>query len=73
MFIEIAEKSIILLGTGNPRVQVFVTTETLLRNVATVSHTSGVSQLVIDSKHRVLMNNYPVTALGVLDAGLQFN
>jgi MULE transposase domain len=30
-------------------------------------------QLVIDSKHRVLMNNYPVTAVGFLDAGQQFN
>jgi MULE transposase domain len=27
----------------------------------------------LDSKHRVLVNNYPVTALGVLDAGQQFN
>ena len=30
-------------------------------------------QLVVDSKHRVLMNNYPVTAVGFLDAGQQFN
>jgi hypothetical protein len=29
-------------------------------------------QLVIDSKHRVLMNNYPVTAVGFLDAEQQF-
>jgi hypothetical protein len=27
----------------------------------------------MDSKHRMLMNNYPVTAVGVLDAGQQFN
>jgi hypothetical protein len=27
----------------------------------------------MDAEHRVLMNNYPVTALGVLDAGQQFN
>jgi hypothetical protein len=30
-------------------------------------------QLVVDSKHRVLMNNYPATAVGFLDAGQQFN
>jgi MULE transposase domain len=27
----------------------------------------------MDSKHRVLMNNYQATALGVFDAGQQFN
>jgi MULE transposase domain len=27
----------------------------------------------MDSKYRVLINSYPVTALGVLDAGQQFN
>jgi hypothetical protein len=68
-FIEPAEKSIQFGGSDNSRVQVFITTDTLLQNVQRVCNTAGVLQLAMDSKHRVLMNNYPVTALGVLDAG----
>jgi hypothetical protein len=30
-------------------------------------------QLFIDSKHRLLIENYPVTAVGFLDAAQQFN
>jgi hypothetical protein len=30
-------------------------------------------QLVIDSKHRVLLNNYLISVVGILDAGQQFN
>jgi hypothetical protein len=30
-------------------------------------------EVVLDSKHRVLMSNYPISVLGVLDAGQQFN
>jgi hypothetical protein len=67
--IEPAEKSIQFGGSDNSRVQVFITTDTLLQNVQRVCNTAGVLQLAMDSKHRVLMNNYPVTALGVLDAG----
>jgi hypothetical protein len=29
-------------------------------------------QLLIDSKHRVLLNKYPITVVGILDAGQQF-
>jgi MULE transposase domain len=72
-FIDPAEKSIQFAGSENSRVQVFITTETLLRNVQRVYDTAGVRQLAMDSKHRVLMNNYPVTDVGVLDAGQQFN
>ena len=64
-FIEPAEKSIQFAGYENSCVQVFITTETLLQNVQRVCNTAGVLQLAMDSKHRVLMNNYPVTALGV--------
>jgi hypothetical protein len=71
--IEPAEKSIQFAGSEKSRVQAFITTEILLQNVQRVCNTAGVLQLAMDSKHRVLMNNYPVTALGVLDAGQQFN
>jgi hypothetical protein len=30
-------------------------------------------EVVLDSKHRMLMNNYPITALGIRDVGQQFN
>jgi hypothetical protein len=72
-FIDPAEKSIQFAGSENSRVQVFITTRTLLRNVQRIYDTAGVRQLAMDSEHRVLMNNYPVTAIGVLDAGQQFN
>jgi hypothetical protein len=45
----------------------------LLENILKVSHTLGVMQVVLDSKHLLLMNNFPITAFGILDAGLQFN
>ena len=61
------------MGSENSCVQAFIITEILLQNVQRVCNTAGVLQLAMDSKHRVLMNNYPVTALGVLDAGQQFN
>jgi hypothetical protein len=54
-------------------VQVFASTDTILKVAAKIYHTAAVVQLVIDSKHRVLINNYPVTAVGFLDAGQQFN
>ena len=72
-YIELAEKSIQFAGSENSRVQVFITTETLLQNVQRVCNTAGVLQLAMNSKHKVLMNNYPITALGILDAGQLFN
>jgi MULE transposase domain len=42
----------------------------LVRGVASYHN---VLQSAMDSKYRVLINSYPVTALGVLDAGQQFN
>jgi hypothetical protein len=54
-------------------VQVFVSTDTPPKVAAKIYHTGAVMQLVIDSKDRVLINNYPVTAVGFLDAGQQFN
>jgi hypothetical protein len=64
-FIEPVEKSIQFAGSENSRVQAFITTEILLHNVQRVLNTAGVLQLAMDSKHRVLMNSYPVTALGI--------
>jgi MULE transposase domain/SWIM zinc finger len=72
-FTENAESSIINPGSEDARVQVFASTDTLLKVAAKIYHTAAVMQLVVDSKHRVLMNNYPVTAVGFLDAGQQFN
>jgi hypothetical protein len=60
-------------GSDSARIQTFVTTRALLENVGNVSASSAAMQAVLDSKHRILMNNYPVTALGVLDAGQKFN
>jgi MULE transposase domain len=68
-----ADTAISETGSSDARVQIFATTRSLLENIRKVSHTSGVMQVVLDSKHRVLMNNYPITALGILDAGQQFN
>jgi hypothetical protein len=59
-------------GAGG-RVQVFASTDTLLRCVDELDHTVCKMQLVIDSKHRVLLNNYPITVVGILDAGQQFH
>jgi hypothetical protein len=72
-FIRPAEKYIQFAGSENSRVQAYITAEILSQNVQRVCSTAGVLQLAMDSKHRVLMNNYPVTAFGVLDAGQQFN
>jgi MULE transposase domain len=60
-------------GTSDARVQIFATTRSLLDNIRQISRSACGMQVVLDSKHRVLMNNYPVTVLGVLDAGQQFN
>jgi hypothetical protein len=54
-------------------VHLFVLMDTLLNVAAKIYHTAAVMQLVIDSKHRVLMNNYPLTAVGFLDEGQQLN
>jgi hypothetical protein len=40
-------------------------------NVILLHRSSG--DALYYTKHRVLMNNYPVTAVGFLDAGQQFN
>jgi hypothetical protein len=68
-----ADTAISEAGSSDARVQIFATTRSLLENIRKASHTSGVMQVVLDSKHRVLRNNYPITALGILDAGQQFN
>ena len=52
-FIDPAEKSIQFIGSENSRVQVFITTETLLRNVQRVYDTACVRQLAMDSKDKV--------------------
>jgi hypothetical protein len=54
-------------------VQVFASPDTLLNVTAKIYHTAAVMQLFIDSKHRLLIDNYPVTAVGFLDAAQQFN
>jgi MULE transposase domain len=68
-----ADMAIVDVGSCDARVQIYATTRSLLERIRKISHTSGVMQVVLDSKHRVLMNNYPITALGILDAGQQFN
>jgi hypothetical protein len=68
-YIEPADKSIQFSGYENSRVQAFIINEILLQNVQRVFNTADALQLAMDSKHRVLMNNYPAPALGVLDAG----
>jgi hypothetical protein len=72
-FTENAERSIINPGSEDARVHVFASTDTPLKAAARINHTAAVMQLIIDSKHRVLMDNYPVTAVGFLDAGQQSN
>jgi MULE transposase domain len=54
------------------RVQVFASTDTLLPHVDNLDHFMSKKQLVIDSKRRGLLNNYPITAVGILDAGQQY-
>jgi hypothetical protein len=60
-------------GSENARVHVFASTDTLLNVAAKIYQTAAFMQLVIDSKHRVPMKNYPVTAVGLLNAGQLFN
>jgi hypothetical protein len=67
------DQAIVDAGTTDARVQIYATTRSLLENIRQISLSAGAMQVVLDSKHRVLMNNYPVTVLGVLDAGQQFN
>jgi hypothetical protein len=54
-------------------VQVVASTNTLLRHVDNLDHSMSKMQLVIDSKHRVLQNHHPISVVGILDAGKQFN
>jgi MULE transposase domain len=68
-----ADMAIVDVGSRDARVQIYATTRSLLERIRKISHTSGAMQVVLDSKHLVLMNNYPITALGILDAGQQFN
>jgi hypothetical protein len=70
---ENAEISLINTGSEDARAQVFASTDTLLKVAAKICHKAAVMQLFIDSKHRILVNNYPVTAMSFLDAGQQFN
>jgi MULE transposase domain/SWIM zinc finger len=72
-FTEPSDNAIVGAATGNAKVRLFATTRLLLQNVENIINTAGVFQIAIDSKYRVLMNNYPITAVGVLDAGQQFN
>jgi MULE transposase domain len=68
-----ARDSLIDVNSGaDARVQVIASTDGLLRGVSNLQSTQCSMQLVIDSKHRVLTNNYPVTVIGVLDAAQQF-
>jgi hypothetical protein len=60
-------------GTSDARVQNFATTRSLLENSRQISLSVSWMQFVLNSKHRVVMNNYPITVLGVLDMGQQFN
>jgi hypothetical protein len=60
-------------GSDGARVQTFSTTRALLENVEKVSASTTAMQAALDSKQRILLNNYPVTALRVLDAGQQVN
>jgi hypothetical protein len=55
-------------GAGG-RVQVLASTDTLPRCINELDHTVCKMQLVIDYKHCVLLNNYPITVVGILDAG----
>jgi hypothetical protein len=59
-------------GTG-ARVQLFASTDSLLRHIDNLDRLMSKMQLVIDSKHRVLLNNYLISVVGILDAGQQFN
>jgi hypothetical protein len=70
---ENADVLLINTGSEDARAQVFASTDTVLKVAAKICHTAAIMQLFIDSKHRILMNNYPVTAVSFLDAGQQFN
>jgi MULE transposase domain len=58
---------------ADARVQVVGSTDGLLRNFVDLQQTQCAMQLVVDSKHRVLLNNYPITVVGILDAAQQFH
>jgi hypothetical protein len=72
-FTENAESSIINPGSEDARVQVFASTDIRLNVAAKIYQTAASIRLVIDSKHRVPTKNYPVTAVGLLNVGQQFN
>jgi hypothetical protein len=55
-----------------PACRYFASTDTLVKVATKIYHLPIAKQPVINSKHRVLMNNYPVTAVGFLDAGQRF-
>jgi hypothetical protein len=67
------EASVDAEGETGARVQVFASTETLLRHIYNLDHSMSQMQLVLDSKHRVILNNYPITVVWILGAGQQFN
>ena len=71
-FTENAESSIINPGSEDARVQVFASTDTLLKVTAIIYHTTAAMQQVFGSKDQVLMNKYSATAVGFLGAGQQF-
>jgi hypothetical protein len=63
-------------------VQVFASNDTLLCCADELDRTACKMQLVIDSRHRVLLiidvfttylSIYPISVVGILDAGLQFH
>lgn len=51
----------------------FMITAILLYEASKLSDTFFQHRLVIDSKYRMPQNNYPLTALGFLDASLKFH
>lgn len=55
------------------RVELFMSTSRFLKTVAKIAGRTSLCQLVVDSKYLLMHNNYPITVVGLLDAGLQLH
>jgi len=53
--------------------ELFMSTTELLKSLEKLNISASRHQIVIDSKHRLLHNNYPLSVIGVLDSGQQFH
>lgn len=73
MFFLQSADSVFFENLTGSRMELYLSTPELLRSIQKLNGTASSFQIVLDSKHRMLHNNYPISVLGVLDAGQQFH